>query len=98
MTQVGSAVLDGEEIVVRVPIAAVIEMAESRFDMQVTDREEFTKELMDDLRENPVELLAEVAGSLVEGFGSNTAATRLFSQADSDESVDETPRPVGPGR
>lgn len=98
MTQVGSAVLDGEEIVIRVQVGAVIEMAESRFAMQVTDREGFTKELMEDLQENPVELLAEVAGSLVDGFGSNAVTSSLLTQADDDESVDETPRPVGPGR
>lgn len=99
MTQDGTVMLVGEEIVIRVPVGATIDMAERKYDVEVTGRPAFTDELVADLRRNPVGLLADVAAALVEGIGSEAAFSRLRTGVNDDWSTfDGPPRSAGPSR
>ena len=90
MTQVGQSVVEGDEIVIRVPVGAVIDLAERKYDMQVTDSVAFTAELVDDLSRSSLNLIAEVAGSMVETDGSNAAfCRRRYTLWDADNAVEE---------
>ncbi|CUT11454.1 hypothetical protein BF49_2534 [Bradyrhizobium sp.] len=70
MTKLASAVLDGDEIVIRVPVSAVIERAHN---LQVTDAAVFTTELVDDLNDGLVEMFADLARTMVDDNGSDGA-------------------------
>lgn len=73
MTKMGQAVLDGDEIVIRVPVSAVIERAVQKYDLDVNDNAVFAAEIVEDLNKDLAGILGDLAGSMVEEYGSVSA-------------------------
>ncbi|HSU68541.1 MAG TPA: hypothetical protein VLJ39_16795 [Tepidisphaeraceae bacterium] len=80
MTDKGQAVLDGDEIVIRVPIAAVMARISGRSRLQVNDAAAFAAEIVEDLNDNPLALIADEALAMVEAYGSCAATICLSAK------------------
>src|SRR4051794_35671735 len=71
MTTKGSAVREGDEIVIRVPVDAVIERLElgkKYMKVEVTDSAVFMAEIVEDLNDDPVGMIAEAANMLIQEY------------------------------
>lgn len=71
MTTKGSAVMEGDEIVIRVPVDAVIKRLSAGdrcMKVEVTDRAVFMAEIVEDLNDDPVEMISEAAKMLIQEY------------------------------